>query len=50
MAISNTRLELRFPYDKARMLPMVLTVLMLLPGWIMAEDENRPFNVGDHFN
>lgn len=50
MAISDTRLELRFPYDKARMLPMVLTVLMLLPGWIMADDDDRPFNVGDHFN
>ena len=48
---SNTRLVLHFPYDQARMLPLVLTVLMLLPGWILAEEaQDRPFNVGDHFH
>ena len=50
MPYSNTRLELHFPYDKARMFPLVLTVLMLLPGWIMADEAERPFNAGDHFH
>ncbi|MDG2167607.1 MAG: DUF3108 domain-containing protein [Opitutales bacterium] len=51
MPYKNTRLVLRYRYDKVRMLPLVLTVLMLMPGWILADEESdRPFNVGDHFN
>jgi hypothetical protein len=32
------------------MLPLILTVLFLLPGWVTAEaTKSRPFNAGDHF-
>lgn len=52
MLYKNTRLVLRFPYDKARMTPLILTVLFMLPVWMSAEtaeEEARPFSVGDHF-
>lgn len=46
----KTRLVLHFPYDKVRMVPLILSVLFMLPGWIAAETpRDRPFNVGDHF-
>lgn len=50
MSYPKTRLVLHFPHDKVRMLPLILTVLFLLPGWVTAEATNsRPFNAGDHF-
>ncbi|MCZ6675054.1 MAG: DUF3108 domain-containing protein [Verrucomicrobia bacterium] len=50
MLYSKTRLVLHFPYDKVRMLPLILSVLFMIPAWVTAETPNDlPFNVGDHF-
>ncbi len=50
MKFPNTRLVLHFPDDKARMLPLILSVVLLLPNLLTAEaGSDRPFNVGDHF-
>ena len=50
MPYSKKRLVLHFPYDKMRILPVILTVLIMLPDWMSVEaKEDRPFNVGDHF-
>ncbi|MCB1120149.1 MAG: DUF3108 domain-containing protein [Verrucomicrobiae bacterium] len=43
---------LHFPDDKLRMLPLIFVVLFMLPVWTSAnsaEEEGRPFSVGDHF-
>ena len=47
MIDSNSRLVLRFPYDKARVIPLILSVVFMLPTWMAAEVDHMPFNVGD---
>ena len=47
MIDSNSRLLLRFPYDKARVIPLILSVLFMLPTWMAAEEEPMPFQIGD---
>ncbi len=50
MLYPKTRLILNFPYDKVRMTPLVLAVLFMLPSLVTADtNDDRPFNVGDHF-
>ena len=50
MNIPKTRVVVHFPYDKARLLPLILSVAFLIPNWLTAESKNdRPFNAGDHF-
>ncbi len=50
MSHTKSHLTLVFPYDKGRILPLVLGVVFMLPGWLFAaEPARRPFNPGDHF-
>lgn len=48
MSYTKTRLVLHFPYDKVRMIPVVLAALILLPVWMYADTpRDMPFNAGD---